>query len=197
MTDIIDAEVVEEAESLGPEAKSFRHPWESIYELWQAFAPDRGLVAADPNIVIRFWEKTRDVPSQPGCLEWHAYRNSTGYGKFTLFGRSEYAHRVAYELSVGRIPDGRHVLHTCDNPACVAPWHLRVGTHDENMRARTARGRGGGPESGPGKKLTADDARLIRRLNDEGWTYNQLASRFGVTHYHIGRIVRGVSWRSA
>jgi len=70
-----------------------------------------------------------------------AYRDVKGYGAFGFDGKVQKAHRVAYMLTHGPIPDGGHILHSCDNPSCVNPDHLRVGTHTENMRDKLARGR--------------------------------------------------------
>jgi HNH endonuclease len=85
----------------------------------------------------RFWDK---VLVGDGCWEWQATRRG-GYGRYRIDGRLEDAHRVAYRLWFGPIPDGLDVLHSCDNPSCVRPAHLRVGTHAENMAEAVARRR--------------------------------------------------------
>lgn len=90
----------------------------------------------------RFWEK---VEQGPGCWEWMAGRDSaTGYGRIRI-GRAgskhQLAHRVSWELANGPIPDGLWVLHHCDNPPCVNPAHLYLGTTIDNNRDRDARGR--------------------------------------------------------
>lgn len=86
----------------------------------------------------RFWSKTQ---YSPGCWEWTANALKSGYGRFKLDGKQMYAHRVAYELMVGLIPPGVKVRHKCDNPPCVNPDHLELGTHADNMRDRDERGR--------------------------------------------------------
>ncbi|MFJ9387747.1 HNH endonuclease signature motif containing protein [Nocardioides sp. NPDC101246] len=86
----------------------------------------------------RFWSK---VAKTETCWIWSAYRDEKGYGSFGWNGKLIKAHRAAYELTFGPIPSGAHVLHSCDNPSCVNPDHLSLGTHTENMRQKVARGR--------------------------------------------------------
>lgn len=81
-------------------------------------------------IDVRFWAKV--VEAESGCWEWIGYRNSAGYGRLTRDKRTHYAHRFAYELLVGPIPDGLHLDHLCRNPPCVNPDHLDPVTPLEN-----------------------------------------------------------------
>ena len=76
-----------------------------------------------------------------GCWIWLGTRMPTGYGTIHAQGRRLRAHRASYEAFVGPIPDGLLVLHSCDVRACVAPHHLRVGTHSDNEADKLARGR--------------------------------------------------------
>jgi len=94
-----------------------------------------------PDVAPRFWAK---VAKSDGCWLWTGARASNGYGSFRFADRpcATAAHRAAWELACGPIPHGMHVLHRCDNPPCVNPAHLFLGTHLENVRDREAKGRG-------------------------------------------------------
>ena len=88
----------------------------------------------------RFWAKV-DRRSDDECWEWTACKNSDGYGSIYCEGRMLKAHRVSWEINVDEIPDGMDVLHHCDNPSCVNPTHLFVGTKRDNMLDAYAKGR--------------------------------------------------------
>jgi hypothetical protein len=85
------------------------------------------------SIAERFWAKV-DKLEPDGCWEWTAFKQPAGYGTFQLHGRSSLAHRVAYELEHGPIPNGLEIDHLCKNPSCVRPSHLEAVTREENMR---------------------------------------------------------------
>jgi hypothetical protein len=90
----------------------------------------------------RFWEKVRKSDQ---CWEWIASKTRNGYGFFHRGGRVDRkpirAHRLSWELHNGPIPDGLWVLHKCDNPCCVRPDHLFIGTRSDNMKDCAAKGR--------------------------------------------------------
>lgn len=75
------------------------------------------------------------------CWPYIGTRDKSGYGRLPLNRKNILAHRIAYELAYGPIPDGLFVLHSCDNPCCQNPAHLHIGTHTDNMRERSERGR--------------------------------------------------------
>jgi hypothetical protein len=87
---------------------------------------------------VKLEERSIEVPS--GCREWQAGTDRFGYGRIWI-GENRTAHTVSYETYVGPIPTGLHVLHTCDNPACIEPRHLVLGTHIDNMKDKQTRGR--------------------------------------------------------
>ena len=112
------------------------------------------------------------------------------------------AHRYAWEMVKGLIPTGKAVLHHCDNPPCVRPNHLFLGTDLDNVRDMVIKGRARhdgrkpqGEEHGA-SKLTDSDVRIIRAERNRGVLYAVLARRFGVGETAIRNIVKGVTWRS-
>lgn len=149
----------------------------------------------------RFHEKYK-VNDETGCWEWtgaltHGYGviNSGGAGKAIR------AHRVAYELFVGPIPngDGYHgtcVLHRCDNPPCVNPEHLFLGTNHDNVLDREAKERNRASRNkgncNPAAKITESDVLAIRASNLK---QRELAKLYGVTFQMISRIKRNKAWK--
>ena len=91
-------------------------------------------------LVARFWSRVR---RSDGCWEWIGVRTVKRYGRHTepLTGRKLRAHRLSWEIHFGPIPDGLCVLHHCDNPPCVRPDHLFLGTDKDNSVDRVRKGR--------------------------------------------------------
>lgn len=85
-----------------------------------------------------FWSKAERIGD---CLAWTAAKSEKGYGKFGIGRRSYRAHRVAYELTHGAIPEGIQIDHTCHNPSCILPDHLRATTHKQNQENRAGAAR--------------------------------------------------------
>lgn len=137
------------------------------------------------------------------CHEWQGLRNNHGYGRVSVLGWPVYLHRLIYQAAHGLIPDGLHVLHRCDNPSCIRPEHLFLGTHRDNMADMVTKGRGGAcpPErqargSRQGlSKLTEADVRAIRtEYAASGTTRAELARRYDVHPRTIGRVLTGFTW---
>lgn len=144
----------------------------------------------------RFWSKVA-VSRRDDCWEWLAGKNSRGYGMIAIHKIMRLAHRVAYELAVGPIPEGMCVCHKCDNPVCVNPSHLFLGTQADNVADMDAKGRGNRPagEHHPRAKLTADQVGEIRRRYTGGrGEQKTLAAEYGVNNQSISDIVLNKRW---
>jgi hypothetical protein len=123
-----------------------------------------------------------------GCWLWTAYKMKNGYGTFRAPHRHELAHRVSHELFVGPIPDGFLVMHSCDNPSCVAPHHLSVGTQHNNMHDAAVKGRMRHGEKHGRAKLSNKCADEIR--NSVG-TQKEIAAKYGIRQGTVSRIKTG------
>lgn len=133
-----------------------------------------------------------------GCWLWSGHRSADGYGKLTIGRSAQLAHRVSWQLHHGPIPAGLRVLHRCDNPPCVNPDHLFLGTQADNVRDMHAKNRARKAlwMASPFAKLTDDDVRAIRReYAGRRVSQQSLATRFGVSQHLVSRIVRGTLWR--
>jgi len=132
------------------------------------------------------------------CWKWTGSKDMCGYGVIKFHQKSLKAHRVAYEIATGRSPESLCVLHKCDNPACVNPDHLFLGTPGDNARDRSQKGRAGdirGEKNGRAK-LSVEQVAEIRRLYQETRISKvKLGKRFGVSDTQIGFIVRNKEWR--
>lgn len=108
--------------------------------------------------------------------------------------KQELAHRASYRAFRGEIPSGLFVIHSCDNPSCVNPAHLRLGTPAENSRDMVARGRQYKGESHHKAKLTESDVLEIRELLRSGATQLELAKRFSITRRSVNGIKNRKTW---
>jgi hypothetical protein len=142
----------------------------------------------------RFWEKVDQTSS---CWEWTASRYHDGYGRFQLDGKSQSAHRVSWTLANGPIPDGECVLHTCDNPPCVRPSHLFLGTQQDNVDDMGAKGRKHDTSgaANPSAKITEEQARDIHRRASEGQPHKLIGKLHGLSRQQVGAIASGRHWK--
>ena len=144
----------------------------------------------------RFWSKV-NKKCENDCWEWIAGINSTGRGIFQFQGKSIHAHRMAYKLCVGEIPEGAFICHTCDNGKCVNPKHLFIGNALINNRDCYSKNRH--PilrgENDPKSKLNNEKALKIVELYKAGkYTQCKLADMFGVSRSAILNVLRGAAW---
>jgi hypothetical protein len=156
-----------------------------------------------PSFVVRFW--SRVTKPSDGCWEWTAARFPVGYGKVALprakqggHGKTEGAHRIAWILTNGPIPDGLWVLHHCDNRLCCRPDHLFLGTCRDNTQDASKKGRlvGSRGMRPPNAKFTDSEADNIRCRVAAGERRTALAREFSVDRSVIRRIVRCESYRN-
>lgn len=144
----------------------------------------------------RFWAKV----SQPdaGCWEWQGSRTPLGYGQMLLGARKELAHRIAWQWTYGPIPKGLCVLHACDNPSCVRPGHLLLGTRAANMRDMVAKGRVGkqiGNRHGA-KAMAPKMVRHIRARVEAGEPQAAVARELGLHQTTVNQICSRRRWAS-
>lgn len=130
------------------------------------------------------------------CWLWTSATTDGRYGVFWFNGGNVFAHRFAYELYVGVIPDGMCVCHHCDNGMCVNPSHLFLGTHKDNAADCAAKGRRKRNDGifNPRAKLNPDDIKEIWNLWRTGMFHKDIAKRFGVGREAIGKVIRGERW---
>lgn len=137
-----------------------------------------------------------------GCLEWNAAKDWNGYGSTYMFGTQWRAARLFYFLFRGPIPDGAMILHSCDNPCCVNPDHLSVGTAKDNMQDCVRKGRALGPrgEMNGQHKLKAEDVFAIRKRykwkDREGNNIYAIAKDYGVHPVTVHNIISRKAWKS-
>lgn len=141
----------------------------------------------------RFWEKV-DKRGSDDCWEWTAYRNPRGYGYFHRNGHPVPAHRLSYELCNGPIPEGMFVCHKCDNPPCVNPNHLWLGTNADNTNDRNRKGRNPVGGHHHAAKLTESQVIEIRQRASSGEKQYELAREFKVARSLISLIVNRKLW---
>jgi hypothetical protein len=164
----------------------------------------------------RFWSK---VDTDGECWLWTGALNRCGYGEVRAFAKKQSAHRVAWEITNGSIPEAQHVLHRCDTPACVNPDHLFLGSHTDNMRDMSRKGRSGPtnhpermargdrngarlyPERMPrgeqnsSSKLTWKQVREIRARWAAGGVHKAaLAREYGISHSNLNFIILNKTW---
>lgn len=146
--------------------------------------------------VDRFWAKVEKSGGGQACWPWTASRTKKGYGKASAAGGGwDLAHRVSWLLAKGSIPRGMHVLHRCDNRACVNPRHLFLGTNDDNIADMLKKKRHQHGEHHYDAKLTDRRVRAIRRAVAAGAIQAAQARKYGVCNMTINRIVHRKIWK--
>lgn len=151
-------------------------------------------------LVDRFWANTSRRDSNE-CWEWRGGKLPAGYGRICIGGdkgKTLLAHRVSWEIHHGPIENGLHVLHRCDNPACVNPHHLFLGSNADNMADKAAKNRNNSP-SGPSNGaavLSRSDVDAIRKQYASGrQSQKQISVEYGVSQTLVSAIIRRKVWQ--
>jgi hypothetical protein len=148
------------------------------------------------SLIQSFWSKVNKTLS---CWIWTAGLSAGRYGSFFDGRKYVKAHRFSYELNCGKIPKGMYICHHCDNPRCVNPDHLFLGTQTDNMRDMVNKGRTAkqfGEHNG-NAKLSWKKVRKIRTLYaTKKYIQDDLAKLFNVGRSAVGYILQGVTWKN-
>ncbi len=146
----------------------------------------------------RFWAA---VEKHEGCWRWTGQMAATGYGRFFVGhkpGRKiiwQQAHRLSWEIHYGPVPAQTQVCHRCDNRACVNPAHLFLGSHQDNMADRNAKGREAKGEGHGMAKLDELKVQWIRSEHLKGKGHKRIARELGVNKTTVARVLKGETWR--
>ena len=150
-----------------------------------------------------FWSKVQ-IGSGDECWLWIGTVNKLrgGYGQLRSNNRSFRAHRVSWELHFGQVSTGLDVLHHCDNPPCVNPSHLFLGTQTDNSADMWAKGRGRyvaqpGSKNGRAKLTEEKVSHILDLYASGGFTQKELAQRFAISPCSVWEIVHGKKWVAA
>ena len=132
------------------------------------------------------------------CILWTRYRDRKGYGVADMCGHSYKVHRAVYQIFVGELQPKKFVIHTCDNPSCINPTHLRLGTPKDNSTDMVNKRRSATGEQHGRAKLTWGQVQEIRRIylrRNRQRNGTALGKRYGVSFSTINGIIRGELWK--
>jgi hypothetical protein len=140
----------------------------------------------------RFWKSVKKTET---CWNWTGSFDTRGYGQIVVCGTLHSTHRIAYILYHGRIPGKLHILHSCDNRACIKREHLRAGTDEENRLEKIAKKRHDFGENHAKAKLTEVQVLEIRKKHSHGTGVMLLSKEYDVHWNTIHAIISRKTWR--
>ena len=151
-----------------------------------------------PGLLFEYLTSTNE-PQPQGCWTWLGATTNLGYGRFHLAGKLVQAHHYSYLIYCGNLPNGSCVCHSCDNPRCVNPEHLFLGTHSDNMRDMHRKKRGNKPKGINHHKAVLTEAivQKIRKTYIPGskrYGLSAYARKYGVLPGAIWSVVNGKTW---
>lgn len=149
-------------------------------------------VQINQSLIDRFNSKFK---AGDGCWVWTSYKNNRGYGKFGVKNGCYYAHRISWQIKNGAIPKGMSVCHRCDNPPCVNPNHLFLGTMQDNLQDAASKGRTSAGSHRHNAKLTEAKVSEIILLKNQGLKQKDIALQFGVGEATISGVVHRTKWK--
>lgn len=151
-----------------------------------------------PQQILASFERKFIKAGPNECWHWTAGTQSGGYGCFCVQYKSMGAHRHSWQIYRGPIPKGQNVLHKCDNPKCVNPAHLFLGSLADNNADRARKGRSSRGTNRPNSKLTEEKVRFIRqkyKFGDSKFGIYGLAKKFSVDPKTLEAALKGKNWR--
>ena len=143
--------------------------------------------------IARFWSKV-NIEGDDDCWPWKSGLYWDGYGQFGIGKKKVRAHRVSYIINIGEIPESLFVLHKCDNPSCVNPKHLWIGTQLDNMQDMKNKGRSTYGDTANSKLSEEEVLCILKMASDTDMTDKQIADIYGVDRITINDILTGRRW---
>ena len=147
-----------------------------------------------PSAEERFW-KFVNKETGSDCWFWTGYKSNTFYGSMKINKQNIRAHRFSYELHYGKIPEGLVVMHSCDQPSCVNPYHLSVGTHADNTRDKINKNRQPRGSSIFNSLITEEEVIQIKNDLNKGMKQIEISKKYQIAYHIICDIKTGRSWK--
>jgi hypothetical protein len=155
---------------------------------------DYNMIIKNKSKIIERIKNNININNKTGCWEWKLRRDKDGYASINLGGNRERCSRISYQIYKGQIPNKMLVCHTCDNPPCVNPDHLFIGTHKDNMDDMVSKGKNKKGTNNGRHKLNNNMIKEIKKLYPIK-SMPTLAKMYNVSVVNISSIIRGKIWK--